>query len=159
MITRFKSQCGILALWLQMCFFADKHFTLSGQNLKWFAGDCDCEPKGGEKMPSGHPQNQKRRRRIRDTSEVSCCLKYVIFGFNVIFWVSIQHFRQVTPSNSYGVIAASRPRSLGYWNLGLDWEGYLQQPVQVDKHCPGPSLYLHLGRCHNLCNWWVPKPI
>ena len=40
-------------------------------------------------MPSGnHPQNQKRRRRIRDTSEVSCCLKYVIFGFNVIFWVS-----------------------------------------------------------------------
>ena len=39
-------------------------------------------------MPSTHPQNQKRRRRIRDTSEVSCCLKYVIFGFNVIFWVS-----------------------------------------------------------------------
>jgi len=37
--------------------------------------------------PPPHPQNQKRRRRIRDTSEVSCCLKYVIFGFNVIFWL------------------------------------------------------------------------
>jgi len=24
---------------------------------------------------------------MRDTSEVSCCLKYVIFGFNVIFWL------------------------------------------------------------------------
>ena len=41
-------------------------------------------------MPSGrdpHHPGHKRRRRIRDTSEVSCCLKYVIFGFNVIFWL------------------------------------------------------------------------
>jgi len=39
-------------------------------------------------MPEpAHIPNQKRRRRIRDTSEVSCCLKYVIFGFNVIFWL------------------------------------------------------------------------
>lgn len=28
------------------------------------------------------------RKYRRDTSEVSCCLKYVIFGFNVMFWVS-----------------------------------------------------------------------
>lgn len=28
------------------------------------------------------------RKYRRDQSEVSCCLKYVIFGFNVIFWVS-----------------------------------------------------------------------
>ena len=28
-------------------------------------------------------------RRRRDRTEVSCCLKYVIFGFNVIFWVSL----------------------------------------------------------------------
>lgn len=28
------------------------------------------------------------KRYRRDQSEVSCCLKYVIFGFNVIFWVS-----------------------------------------------------------------------
>ena len=34
------------------------------------------------------PNNNKRRRsRRRNQSEVSCCLKYVIFGFNVIFWV------------------------------------------------------------------------
>ena len=55
--------------------------------MKWGLGEGGL--KGGwDRMPSGHPQNQKRRRRIRDTSEVSCCLKYVIFGFNVIFWVS-----------------------------------------------------------------------
>jgi len=30
------------------------------------------------------------RKYRRDTSEVSCCLKYVIFGFNVMFWVSIR---------------------------------------------------------------------
>lgn len=28
------------------------------------------------------------RKYRRDISEVSCCLKYVIFGFNVMFWVS-----------------------------------------------------------------------
>ncbi|XP_024944879.1 tetraspanin-5 isoform X6 [Cephus cinctus] len=27
------------------------------------------------------------RKYRRDTSEVSCCLKYVIFGFNVMFWL------------------------------------------------------------------------
>jgi len=31
------------------------------------------------------PSRSKRRR--RNHSEVSCCLKYVIFGFNVIFWL------------------------------------------------------------------------
>eukprot|EP00094_Tigriopus_californicus_P009619 TCALIF_09274-PA protein Name:"Similar to Tspan5 Tetraspanin-5 (Rattus norvegicus)" AED:0.22 eAED:0.22 QI:0/0.71/0.62/0.87/0.57/0.75/8/337/269 len=31
--------------------------------------------------------SSKPRRRRRDQSEVSCCLKYVIFGFNVIFWL------------------------------------------------------------------------
>lgn len=28
------------------------------------------------------------RKYRRDTTEVSCCLKYVIFGVNVLFWVS-----------------------------------------------------------------------
>lgn len=27
------------------------------------------------------------RKYRRDTSEVSSCLKYMIFGFNVLFWV------------------------------------------------------------------------
>lgn len=31
---------------------------------------------------------QAIRKYRKDTSEVSCCLKYVIFGFNVLFWVS-----------------------------------------------------------------------
>jgi len=39
---------------------------------------------GGHPPAAGH---HNRRRRVRDTSEVSCCLKYVIFGFNVIFWL------------------------------------------------------------------------
>ena len=36
-----------------------------------------------------HNGHRSKHRRRRDQSEVSCCLKYVIFGFNVIFWVSI----------------------------------------------------------------------
>ena len=35
---------------------------------------------------SGNGSSRSSRHR-RDHSEVSCCLKYVIFGFNVIFWV------------------------------------------------------------------------
>lgn len=31
--------------------------------------------------------NMPVRKYRRDTSEVSCCLKYLIFGFNVLFWV------------------------------------------------------------------------
>ncbi|XP_046672078.1 tetraspanin-17-like [Homalodisca vitripennis] len=38
----------------------------------------------GLKMPAAH---QSVRRYRRDTSEVSCCLKYLIFGFNVVFWL------------------------------------------------------------------------
>jgi len=33
------------------------------------------------------PPPRKSHRRTRDVSEVSCCLKYVIFGFNVVFWL------------------------------------------------------------------------
>lgn len=36
-----------------------------------------------DKCLSTMPAVRKYR---RDTSEVSCCLKYVIFGFNVMFW-------------------------------------------------------------------------
>lgn len=35
---------------------------------------------------------QAIRKYRKDTSEVSCCLKYVIFGFNVLFWVSVLDF-------------------------------------------------------------------
>jgi len=40
-------------------------------------------------MPSAmhNAPPHKRHRRARDVSEVSCCLKYVIFGFNVVFWL------------------------------------------------------------------------
>ncbi|RZF45966.1 hypothetical protein LSTR_LSTR008343 [Laodelphax striatellus] len=36
------------------------------------------------KMP---PTQTTVRKYRRDTSEVSCCLKYMIFGFNVMFWL------------------------------------------------------------------------
>jgi len=41
-------------------------------------------PPPGASRPH-YPSRSKRRR--RNHSEVSCCLKYVIFGFNVIFWL------------------------------------------------------------------------
>jgi tetraspanin-5 len=53
-------------------------------------------PSGPQAVASGsrphgsaqHPSSQHRsKRRRRNHSEVSCCLKYVIFGFNVIFWL------------------------------------------------------------------------
>ena len=43
---------------------------------------------GGGSRPHYPSQQQPRpKRRRRNHSEVSCCLKYVIFGFNVIFWL------------------------------------------------------------------------
>lgn len=32
-------------------------------------------------------KNVVRKTYRRDTSEVSCCLKYIIFSVNVLFWV------------------------------------------------------------------------
>ena len=37
--------------------------------------------------PPPRPHYPRSKRRRRNHSEVSCCLKYVIFGFNVIFWL------------------------------------------------------------------------
>ncbi|MPD02134.1 Tetraspanin-17 [Portunus trituberculatus] len=48
------------------------------------------------------------KRYRRDQSEVSCCLKYVIFGFNVIFWVSESlclHPQHLTDSGTILLIA------------------------------------------------------
>lgn len=45
--------------------------------------NADAARVNGFKMPV-----QAVRKYRRDTSEVSCCLKYLIFGFNVLFWVS-----------------------------------------------------------------------
>ena len=100
------------------------------------------------KMPPSHPQNQKRRRRMRDTSEVSCCLKYVIFGFNVIFWV-IWFYIKVR--GFYSIFLVARARCSCYWNLGLDWEGHFQQYLKIDQHCPGPCIYFHMGRGNHIC--------
>jgi len=55
----------------------------------------DIMPSGGPQpvpsgsRPHGHhqPSQHRSKRRRRNHSEVSCCLKYVIFGFNVIFWL------------------------------------------------------------------------
>lgn len=42
--------------------------------------------------------NMPVRKYRRDTSEVSSCLKYMIFSFNVLFWVSMlmKKFQYVT---------------------------------------------------------------
>lgn len=38
-------------------------------------------------MPHKNAKSVVRKTYRRDTSEVSCCLKYVIFSVNVLFWV------------------------------------------------------------------------
>lgn len=38
-----------------------------------------------ERVVRKHPRPQTT---VRESSEISCCLKYVIFGSNVVFWVS-----------------------------------------------------------------------
>ena len=114
--------------------------------------------KGGwVRMPSGRPQNQKRRRRIRDTSEVSCCLKYVIFGFNVIFWVRAE----ATDLKVFILFLNSAPwiGNPGHRDLGLVREGHLQQPQQAHQHRPRPCLHLHMGWRHHLHYWSVPFDI
>ena len=47
------------------------------------------QPLPSGSRPHGHhqPSQHRSKRRRRNHSEVSCCLKYVIFGFNVIFWL------------------------------------------------------------------------
>merc|ERR1739848_390754 len=47
------------------------------------------QPVPSGSRPHGHhqPSQHRPKRRRRNHSEVSCCLKYVIFGFNVIFWL------------------------------------------------------------------------
>ena len=47
------------------------------------------QPVPSGSRPQGHhqPSQHRSKRRRRNHSEVSCCLKYVIFGFNVIFWL------------------------------------------------------------------------
>ena len=49
------------------------------------AGGTEVIPPGAR--PHYPSQSSRSKRRRRNHSEVSCCLKYVIFGFNVIFWL------------------------------------------------------------------------
>ena len=44
-------------------------------------------PRPQGQQPQWSDMRPRRKRRRRNHSEVSCCLKYVIFGFNVIFWL------------------------------------------------------------------------
>lgn len=56
------------------------------------------------------------RKYRRDTSEVSCCLKYVIFGFNVMFWVSTARESR----NCYFSVVVRDPRDFGCHLAGVD---------------------------------------
>ncbi|KYM78523.1 hypothetical protein ALC53_11178 [Atta colombica] len=54
------------------------------------------------------------RKYRRDTSEVSCCLKYVIFGFNVMFWI-FRTFLDVTnplPAGRFRMLHPDTSRTL-----------------------------------------------
>lgn len=43
------------------------------------------------------------RKYRRDTTEVSCCLKYVIFGVNILFWVS-KNKKRVNLSSTFDLL-------------------------------------------------------
>ncbi|XP_048512762.1 tetraspanin-5 isoform X1 [Athalia rosae] len=56
------------------------------------------------------------RKYRRDTSEVSCCLKYVIFGFNVMFWVSRSIIRNTaTPEQNNKTLLGLGIMAVGVW--------------------------------------------
>lgn len=47
---------------------------------------CSLTPKTARRNCTKMPVRKYRRR----TSEISCCLKYIIFSVNVLFWVSLK---------------------------------------------------------------------
>lgn len=109
---------------------------------------------------AGPPPRIKKYR--RDESEVSCCLKYLIFGFNVIFWVSSQAvssnplvFRYY---NEVGVViislflflAASWAVHSGCGGVGMEREGNPLQSLQTHQGRLGPCIYSRSGRRHDL---------
>lgn len=55
------------------------------------------------------------RKYRRDTSEVSCCLKYVIFGVNVLFWVSFKVLFTILIKIYTVEIVSLLWNVLGYW--------------------------------------------
>ena len=100
--------------------------------------------------PTSRSKSRSSRRR-RDQSEVSCCLKYVIFGFNVIFWVRIVCIRMIAPfeeQNIYIVCSKNRVRNT--------------QPLVSDVGCRAPGFVGFLGFpsppvsvSHNMVSKWV----
>lgn len=95
------------------------------------------------------------RKYRRDQSEVSCCLKYVIFGFNVIFWVSglqTKAFVVLTwkfTCNIFKYILiqlANWSWYHGCGNLGLDRKRYVQQSPKTYQCGFRSSI-------HTYCNW------
>ena len=61
----------------------------SHQQREHGGGHRDHRPKSSSRGGPGGRGTSRSSRHRRDHSEVSCCLKYVIFGFNVVFWVSV----------------------------------------------------------------------
>lgn len=56
------------------------------------------------------------RKYRRDTSEVSCCLKYAIFGFNVMFWVSANYYIHISIFWSIPVdLQCSKKFAFNFW--------------------------------------------
>lgn len=55
------------------------------------------------------------RKYRRETSEISGCLKYIIFVVNIIFWVSL--LRKPAKKKSYLLMYII----LAYWDLGISY--------------------------------------
>lgn len=55
------------------------------------------------------------RKYRRETTEVSSCLKYMIFGFNVLFWVSHSNFPQTEHKSILFQLMGLGILTIGVW--------------------------------------------
>ena len=115
------------------------------------------------RMP-GPPRKKYRRHE----SEVSCCLKYLIFGFNVIFWVRYKNYNhrvlcQAFVSSIIYIVdcwhvfldasTALGPLHSGRRSLGLEWEGNPVKFIKTNSSCSRSCLYTRFGGRIDICNW------
>jgi hypothetical protein len=54
-------------------------------------------------------------------------------GVLLLFWI-------------YNSFSVAGPGHLGYWCLGVDGEGHVQQPESADQHCARPCLHTDINR-------------
>ncbi len=112
------------------------------------------------------PKSLRYRRPRRETSEISPLIKYLLFAFNVILWVSSQRGNLCLNILSqkrenvklFLILKARRIYSVRYWHLCLDRKGDLYTIVKLVNWSSIRSGILAHRRWHfRVCDWilWV----